>query len=104
MKGMKMMKRGYLLYSRFIFLWNLFVQAGTHARKGQSHHPAAVFFCSCPLGAIAKKRALFLWVFILNSGQAKKAGGIFLKFKTRSAAGVQEIVFYKKGGGGQSRF
>ena len=101
---MKVTKRGCLLCPRFIFLWNLFVQAGTHARKGQSHHPAAVFFCSCPIGAIAKKRVLFLWVFILNSGQAKKAGCIFIKFKTRSVVGVQEIVFYKKGGGGKSRF
>ena len=101
---MKITERGYSFYSRFFFYRNLFIQPGTHAHKGQSCHTAAAFFCSCPQGAITKKKAFFLWVFFLTSWQAKKAGCIFIKFKTRSALWVPEIVFYKTGGGCKGRF
>ncbi len=78
--------------------------SGTHARRGQSHQPTAAFFCSYPQGAFAKKTGLFSRVFIKNIWQAKKAVGIFFKFKTRSSVWFQKCVFYKKGGRGRSPF
>ena len=59
---------------------------------------------SCPQGAFTKKTWLFSRVFIKNIWQAKKAGGIFFKFKTRSAVWFQKCVFYKKGNQGRLPF